>query len=136
MNINLYVYSGTGNTWGLAEHLQSTFQISEAVQECKIYDIVEAIKDKTVTFVNTFSDADVIGIGVPIYYFGEPIGVIEWLDLLPNSCFDGKFCFIFSTAQNSSPSSLQRLYKQLVIKGANVHKEFVLFFSSTYLHIN
>ena len=114
MRAALFTFSGTGNTMRAAAMLRDSFESLGAAAE--IYDI-EKIQGE----MPDLSQADMIGIGYPIYAFNPPKLVLDFVRRLP--CGNGRSAFIFKTAGepfywNDSSSAL--LMKHLRKNGYRV----------------
>lgn len=75
MNIALFYFSGTGNTWLVAKKIQEACQ--QLGTSCKLYSLESAIDIEKV-----FKEAEVIGLGYPIYGSNYPEPVRVFLDQL------------------------------------------------------
>ncbi len=114
MNVNIYYFSGTGNTEVVARLLADACQAQNA--PATLTRIEDALKDKL-----PLRDGDLLGIAHPVYGFDAPSIVDRFVDALPPGA--GQRVFILKTAGAPSPSNnaaSQTIIRRLERKGYNV----------------
>lgn len=93
MNVCIYYFSGTGNTWWAANNLVEKLQ--NKGMDCQCYSI-EDISKEEVDEIN--SKADIIGIGYPIYGSDLPRNMQSFIsNILPEGKDNSKKAFVFCT---------------------------------------
>jgi flavodoxin len=128
-HIALFYFSGTGNTRIIANLIHNKLQVKAAVVE--LINIEELIDLKKEVDVNQY---DMIGIGYPIYGFGEPKIIQKFVQMLPK--VDSKNVFVFKTAAdfisiNDNASSY--LIRKLSKKGYNIFYDRIICMGSNFL---
>lgn len=127
-SIALYTFSGTGNTFLVADMLKEAFeQQGCTVEAFRIEDLRKSGESPVP------GHYDLIGIGAPVLGFTTPYIVYDFIRSLPQG--SGKKAFIFRTAgavdrinHNASKSLIRRLQR----KGYVVNYERMLAFSSNW----
>lgn len=113
----LYVFSGTGNTYLLAEEFKRRFEDK---------DILTTIYNISADFSNipNANGYDIVGVGYPIHAFNAPQLVIRLAKKLEP--VDNKYTFIFKSSGEPlklNNASSSKLIKILTHKGYNVSLE-------------
>ncbi|MEE4195205.1 MAG: EFR1 family ferrodoxin [Anaerolineae bacterium] len=127
-SIALYTFSGTGNTFLLAEMLKEAFE----QQGCTVdaLRIEELHKSGKTPDMRTY---DWVGIGAPVLGFTTPYIVYDFIKSLPEG--KGQKVFIFRTAggvQEINYNASKSLIRRLERKGYIVTYERILAFSSNW----
>ena len=110
-NVDLYVFSGTGNTLLVAKFMRDTLQENEIV--CRIREI------KAGTEVEPGGEERIIGIGFPIACFVTYPVVLDFIERLPEATQNSGL-FFFSTMGGSDGHICARLAPEFSAKGYNV----------------
>lgn len=131
MRIILYVFSGTGNTFAIANLYKKYFEESGGNQ-VEIY----RISQKSGPFPDP-SDFDIVGLGYPIHAFSAPEPAIKFCKNLP-SC-ENKKAFIFKSSGEGlhlNDFSSQKCIKILQKKGYDVllERHIVMPYNMIYRH--
>ncbi len=127
-SIALYTFSGTGNTFLVADMLQEAFK----QQGCSVeaYRIEDLRKSGESPDPGAY---DWIGIGTPVLGFTTPYIVYDFIQSLPEG--NGQKAFIFRTAggvQQINYNASKSLIRRLERKGYVVPYERILAFSSNW----
>ena len=127
--IGLFYFSGTGNTRLIANLIQKQLKSkSIAVDVLSIEELTN--KDLQINF----DKYDMVGIGYPIYGFGEPRIIEKFVLMLPNVMC--KKVFIFKTAADFisiNNNASRYLIKKLHSKGYDVFYDRVICMGSNFL---
>ena len=91
MNIAIFFFSGTGNTWRIAKQISDTFRLKGVHAE--LYDIETVPPDSLSVIVH---DNDIIGFGYPIFGSDLPLVMKEFMQALP-AVQNPKPVFLFCT---------------------------------------
>jgi len=119
MSINIFYYSGTGNSLWIAKKIAKEFKD------------VHLISITNFNINNVNNDADYTGIVFPVYMWGVPAPVINFLDELKKI----KNNYIFAAAVNGGQVSntLVQLHKKMQEKGMNLNSGFDFKTPSNYI---
>ena len=109
---SIFVFSGTGNTAYVAGRVQ--YQMEEKKIETHIYNIDEIFE------MPDISDSDYIGIGYPVYAFGMPPNVLEFVKKeIPKTGKEQK-AFVFATYAGKGFYAVQECVDILKIRGYKI----------------
>ncbi len=108
-NINIYVFSGTGNTLVAAKKLAEVFDKNS--YNAKVYRM-EAVRAEEVNLKST------IGIGWTIAFWNTYPFVRQWLSALPDG--NGAEVFLFSTMGDSSCGMIHHIAQMLEKKNYKI----------------
>ncbi|TFG30035.1 MAG: hypothetical protein EU532_01780 [Promethearchaeota archaeon] len=114
----LFYYSQivTTNTKRIAEKIAQGLQTNgnkcDLIRLTKYYDDLELFKNFS------FKDYDLIGFGVPVYYFHAPYHILFELERFPS--LDGKKGFLFCTSGGNPGSTLFQMKEILNKKGLKI----------------
>ena len=133
MRIILYVFSGTGNTFAVANLYKKYFEKVEG-NEVTVYRISEKSGD-----FPSPEEFDIVGFGYPIHAFSAPEPAIKFCKNLPES--HNKPTFIFKTSGEGlhlNDFSSQKCIKILKNKGYDVtlERHIVMPYNMIYRHNN
>lgn len=125
--IGLFYFSGTGNTRIIANIIQKQLQLKYAVVD--IISIEELINQNKEIDIEKY---DMIGIGYPIYGFGEPRIIGKFVHTIPK--VRNKPVFIFKTAADfiSINHNSSRYRRKLHKKGYNVFYDRIICMGSNF----
>jgi len=115
MKVALFQFSGTGNTWFVAKHLQEALERLGTV--CSLYAI-ERLSELDLGTI--LEEADMVGLGYPIYGSDFPRPVSEWIETLPH--VHNKRAFVFCTQMMYSGDGAAIGAKALRKKGFTVRQ--------------
>jgi NAD-dependent dihydropyrimidine dehydrogenase PreA subunit/flavodoxin len=113
MKITIFQFSGTGNTWYAAQHLQKAFEAKNV--SCKVMSI-ESLENIN----EAIESADIIGLGYPIYGSDMPEIVHTFLSKISSS--NHKQAFVFCTQYMFSGDGANVGAKVLRKKGFKVRQ--------------
>ena len=104
MKTTIFYFSQTLNTQKYAENIAEG--IRESGHECELIRFTKV--DSDIELVKNFKyEADLIGIGIPVYYFHPPYHIIDILEALPS--LQGKRGFLFCTSGGNPGSTLNQV---------------------------
>ncbi len=100
----IFYFSQTLNTKKYAESIANG--ICEVGHQCELIRFKK--KDQDIEIIRNFEfKQDLIGIGIPVYYFHPPYHVLEILEELPS--LEGKQGFLFCTSGGNPGSTLNQV---------------------------
>ncbi len=109
---SIFVFSGTGNTAYVASRIQ--YQMEEKKIETHLYNIDEIFE------MPDISDSDYIGIGYPVYAFGMPSNVLEFVKKeIPKAEKDQK-AFVFASYGGKGLYAIQECVDILNSRGYKI----------------
>jgi ferredoxin len=106
MKVLMICFSQTGNTEKIAKRIQNG--IVESGNSCRIVSIKDADPEKLTGY-------DLIGIGVPTFYYREPLNVTTFIQRMDR--VDGRHCFLFCTHGSIIGNTFYYLQEGLKAKG-------------------
>ncbi len=105
LRIVIFYFSQSGNTKKYAE------KIAEGVvaggHKCELIRFKKVTTDIELIKNFAFSEYDLIGFGVPVYYFKPPYHILNILEALPS--LEGKKGFLFSTSGGNAGATLYKM---------------------------
>lgn len=117
MNISIFYFSGTGNTWWVAQKITEIFQ--EKGHEAKSISIEKEGMDWEKALPEILKDADIIGIGFPVYGSSIPMNMENWvknyLCNVEDSLRRGMRGFVFDTMamfSGDTPLLMRKILKK------------------------
>lgn len=113
MKTNIYYFSGTGNTFKVAESLKN--ELEALGSEVGFADIAKG---------ETHTPADAIVIAYPIYGFNSPLNVIEFVKALPEDVIKVYFLKTSGEPLKLNDASSLTLVKTLKRKGYTICGEY------------
>ncbi|MEW9124458.1 MAG: EFR1 family ferrodoxin [Thermotaleaceae bacterium] len=119
MKTNIYYFSGTGNSLKVAK------DISEKLGETTLISIPKAIKSGPDTSV------DNIGIVFPVYCWGMPLMVTEFVKKLRKE--HAKYFFAIATCGGSAAGTLLQTQKKLARQNIKLSSGFVVQMPTNYI---
>lgn len=120
MKTKLFYFSGTGNTFVLAKGLASGLGgDSELISIAKVMDADSA----------ALADADINGLVFPVYAFGVPVIVENFIRKLKG---EGKYFFVMCNSAGCPGFALKQAKKMLAASGIEVFSSFSLVMPSNY----
>ena len=128
-SVVVYFFSGTGNTKKIADMVKTEFEIHD--YHLSLISMEDRIHSTGVINENDF---DLIGLAYPIYGFGTPDIVDDFVKLLPAG--KGKKIFLFKTGAdfisiNHNASAL--LIRELESKGYSVFYDRIIVMNSNWI---
>jgi len=106
-DVQLYYFSGTGNTKALAE--AAALFMTQSGSKVVLSDIAVG---------NGFSPVDLIGIFLPVYSLGAPRIVINFVQALPPG--EGRAAFVIANAAGMAGTAHAAIARTLILKGYHV----------------
>ena len=116
INCALFYFSQTGGTKKIAELIAKSFQ--DSGHKCELFRFTKKNKDIEMVKDFDFSSIDLIGIGIPVYYFQPPYHIFDILNEFPD--LSGKFGFLFCTSGGAPHSTLYQMKQVLDEKGLRI----------------
>jgi flavodoxin/ferredoxin len=121
MNTKIVYFSQTGNTKKVAEAIARGIKLSGKEVH------LERLQDASAEWLR---DADLIGIGTPVFYYKQPFNVTDFLTGLDG--LEGKYAFFFITEGGHQANTLLRMTKILKKKGITSIDTFSCFGYDTF----
>jgi len=113
MKIEIFFFSGTGNSWWCAEKMSETFR--KAGHDATARSIEQLSKEQTAYLVQT---SDLVGLGYPIYGSDLPQPMKDFISgTLPVAEAPGKNAFVFCTQLIFSGDGGRVFEKELTARG-------------------
>lgn len=109
----IFTFSQTGATEQVAGNIVSGLQSRNVA--CESMDLLKVSPQAA-------ADAELIGIGTPVFYYKEPLLVRNFIDRLPPA--EGRAAFTFITHGGNPVNTLRRLQKRLASRGYVVVNSF------------
>lgn len=107
MRVGMVYFSQTGNTQKIAEVIQE--QVAETAGDCALLRLEEA--DPAI-----FSNYDLVGLGLPAFYFREPINVAHFFNDLPDQGSAGRpKPFFFFVTHGGTPGDVYSRIDRLAV---------------------
>lgn len=119
MSTTIYYFSGTGNSLKIARDM------AETIDDTKLVSIARATEDQLAP------DTDAVGIVFPVYAWGPPSVVTQFLDKV--SIGSDKYVFAVCTCGGSASGTLVKFKKQLLTKGIMLSAGFVVLMPTNYI---
>ena len=101
----IFYFSQSGNTKKYAEKIAEGLSSGEHV--CELIRFRKLEKDINIVKNFNFSKYNLIGFGIPVYYFKPPFHILEILEALP--LLKDKKCFLFCTSGGNPGATLYKL---------------------------
>jgi ferredoxin len=114
--IGITYFSGTGNTWRIAQQFAQAF--AERGHEVALLPMEEVIRSQD---LSSLTEYDLLGIGYPIHSFNAPRLVAQFIQDLPPS--QGQRVFLFVTAAGMVGGALDWARRRLTRRKYNVVHE-------------
>jgi len=111
-HIGIAFFSGTGNTWRVAQHYAAALQ-----QHGHVADLLPIERPTDYAALDQY---DLLGLGYPVYAWSRPYQVETWLRVLPYGAQD---VFVFTTAGGAEGSTHLATRRCLATKGYRVCHE-------------
>ncbi|MEJ2248410.1 MAG: EFR1 family ferrodoxin [Candidatus Lokiarchaeota archaeon] len=106
----------TGNTKKVAEAIASGLR--KGKNQCSLVQLTKYEKDLRILQSFPFEKFDLLGFGVPVYYFHPPYHILFELQKLPN--LNEKLGFLFCTSGGNPGSTLYQMKEILMKKGIKI----------------
>ncbi len=113
MKALIVYFSQTGNTERVAAAIGRGLEAAGVA--CRTVALADARPEM-------MAEAELVGIGTPVFYYKEPTVVRDWMARLPAA--RGKAAFTFITHGGNPVNTLRRMQKQLGRRGYTVVKSF------------
>ena len=110
MKVNIIYFSQTKNTYQIAQEISSG--IANKGVEVELFDWM-IIKDEATNDIVT--NCDLLGIGMPVFYYQAPWCIMDWLKKFPR--VENKAYFIFATYASIVGTIFRDIYNRLRKKG-------------------
>ncbi len=101
----IFYFSQSGNTKKYAERIAEGLSTGE--NTCELIRFKKFMQDLERVRTFDFSTCDLIGIGVPVYYFKPPFHILDILEEFPS--LEGKMGFLFCTNGGNPGATLYKL---------------------------
>jgi ferredoxin/flavodoxin len=112
----IFYFSQSGNTKKYAERIAQGLRIDthscELIAFKKVKDDIELVKNFD------FEKYNLIGFGIPVYYFKPPFHILDILDALPS--LEGKKGFLFCTSGGNPGATLHKMKEITDKKGIKI----------------
>ncbi len=112
----IFYFSQTLNTHRYAEKIARGLRKNG--NSCDLIRFRKVQEDKELLKNFNFSKYDLIGFGIPVYYFHPPYHIVEIFESLP--LLEGKIGFLFCTSGGNPGSTLFQMKKLLDKKGLKI----------------
>jgi Fe-S-cluster-containing hydrogenase component 2/flavodoxin len=119
----IFYFSGTGNSLYVAQKLYEN-------EESKLVNIAEAIREKHFNY--EVKEGEKIGFVFPVYFYGLPTVVAEFLDLLSIEHNSKPFIYTVITCAGSIGNADKTLQKLLDKKNLNLNSSFTVTMPNNY----
>jgi len=119
MSTTIYHFSGTGNSLKIARDL------AEALDDTNLVPIARATEEQLA------SNTETVGIVFPVYAWGPPLVVTQFLDRV--SIGSDKYVFAVCTCGGQASGALVKVKKQLLVKGITLSSGFVILMPTNYI---
>lgn len=113
-SIIIYYFSGTGNTWWIANELQQ--QLTAQKHQVKCYSIETLTTENVLEHVK---DADHIILGFPVYGSTAPKNMLNFIHQFPSTT-NGQSVSIFATQALASGDTAYHIGQMFIEKGYNL----------------
>lgn len=101
----IFYFSQSGNTKRYAENIREGLSVGE--HTCELIRFIKLKKDIELVKNFDFLRYDLIGFGIPVYYFKPPFHILDILQSLPS--LKGKKGFLFCTSGGNPGATLHKM---------------------------
>lgn len=120
----IFYFSGTGNSLYVARDIA-------AKQNENIISIAECIQKKNFSF--TLEKNEMIGFSFPVYFWGMPTIIEEFVNNLHFENYENNYCYAVYNCGGSIGNTDHTFAKIMGIKGYTVHTPFSVFMPDNYI---
>lgn len=122
----IYYFSGTGNS------LQAAKNIAEH-NEDRLISIASEINSNSANFLYTLKDNEIIGFVFPVYAWGPPKMVLEFIDKLKLNNYKNNYIFSVATCGENIGNTMKVISSALEKKNLNLNSGFSISMPNNYI---